>query len=84
MGAPTSTIFSEIYLQYIEHMFIYDILIQNNIRGYFRYVDDILLIYDVELTDIHTVLNQFNTAAPNLTFTLEEEIAKQITSWTSP
>jgi hypothetical protein len=51
MGAPTSATFSEIYLQYIEHIFIYDIVIHNNVRGYFRYVDEILLIYDTEITD---------------------------------
>lgn len=64
MGAPTSAIFLEIYLQYIEHTFIYDILIHNNVRGYFRYVDEILLIYDTEITDTHTVLQQFNAIAP--------------------
>jgi hypothetical protein len=78
MGAPTSTIFSEIYLQYIEHTSIFDILTQNNIHGYFRYVDDVLIIYDIELTNIHNVLKQFSTVSPKLTFTIEEEREKQI------
>jgi hypothetical protein len=56
MGAPTSAIFSEIYLQYIEHTFIMDILTKNNIHGYFRYVDDILIIYDTELTNIQSII----------------------------
>jgi hypothetical protein len=78
MCAPTSAIFSEIYLHYIEHTSIFDILTQNNIHGYFRYVDDILLVYDIELTNIHNVLKQFNTVSPKLTFTLEEEREKQL------
>jgi hypothetical protein len=31
MGAPTSLIFSELYLQFLEHAIIYNILIKNNI-----------------------------------------------------
>jgi hypothetical protein len=73
MGAPTSAILSEIYLQYIEHTSMYNILTQNNIHGYFRYVDDILLVYDVELINIHNVLKEFNTISPKLKFTIEEE-----------
>jgi hypothetical protein len=78
MGAPASSIFSELYLQYIEHTALYDILIHNCILGYFRYVDDILLIYDIEKTDIHTVLNSFNNATANLKFTIEEEEENRI------
>jgi hypothetical protein len=78
MGAPTSAIFSEIYLQYIEHKFIADILTNNNICGYFRYVDDILIVYDMELTNINKGLTQFNDIAHNLKFTIEEETNKVI------
>jgi hypothetical protein len=35
MGAPTSSILSEIYLQYIENTAVYDTLLHNNIMGYF-------------------------------------------------
>jgi hypothetical protein len=44
MGAPTSSILPEIYLQYIEHTEIYDILQQYNIIAYFRYADYILTV----------------------------------------
>jgi hypothetical protein len=50
MGAPSSAILSEVFLQYIEEIFITDILIQNKIIGYFRYVDDTLIIYDQIMT----------------------------------
>jgi hypothetical protein len=73
MGAPTSARLSQVL-----HMFIYGILKQNNIQGYFRYVDSCLIIYDTELTDVHSVLSQFNTITPNLKFTIEEEKDKCI------
>jgi hypothetical protein len=78
MGAPTSSILSEIFLQYMEHTKLVDILIQHQILGNFRYVDDVLLVYDATLTDIHTVLNNFNDATSPLQFTLEEEVHQQI------
>jgi hypothetical protein len=46
MVEPSSAILLEIYLQHLEHTKITDILTQHNIIGYFRYVDDILVIYD--------------------------------------
>jgi hypothetical protein len=45
MGAPTSSLLSEIVLQNWEHNII-RVLIENQIIGYFRYVDDIMIIYD--------------------------------------
>ena len=73
MGAPTSSILSDIYLQYFENTIIFDILTQHKIAGYFRYVDDILVIYNETLKNIHTVLDVFNELSPTLTFTLETE-----------
>jgi hypothetical protein len=72
MGAPTS-VFSEIFLQFIEHTVIFDILIKQHIVGYFRYVDDILIIYDSKITDIKNVLDNFNGMHYPQKFTLEEE-----------
>jgi hypothetical protein len=64
MGAPTSAILSEIYLQFLENSVIYNILKTHNIEGYFRYVDD--------------VLNEFNQITPKLKFTIEEELQQKI------
>jgi hypothetical protein len=50
MGAPTSSIFSEIYPQHIENIKIFDILLEHRIMGYFRYVDDILIVYKNDTT----------------------------------
>jgi hypothetical protein len=56
MGAPSSAIVAEIYLQHIESDNIYDILQKHKITGYFRYADDILLIYSEDITNINLTL----------------------------
>jgi hypothetical protein len=78
MGSATSSIFSEIYLQYIESTAIYDILRHNNIAGYFRYVDDILIVNNKTATDILNVFNSFNMLVPTMKFTMENEIDDKI------
>jgi hypothetical protein len=78
MGAPTSAIFAEIYLQHIEHTIIYKILQNHNIIDYHRYVDDILIIYNTETTNIHNTLHEFNQIHPKLKFKLELETNNQI------
>jgi hypothetical protein len=60
MGAPTLSIMAETYIQHIEHTQIYPILIQQKIIAYFRYVDDILIIYYQNITYIDHTLNEFN------------------------
>jgi hypothetical protein len=64
MGAPTSSVLSEIYLQFIEHTAIYTVILQNNILGYFRYVDDILIAYNDSIAYINKVLDSFNNEHP--------------------
>jgi len=78
MGAPTSSIFSEIFLQHMENTTIYKILTQNHIIGYFRYVEDILIIYNKSHTDIHNVVNEFNNINTDIKFTMEEETDNSI------
>ena len=73
MGAPTSSILSEVYLQHLENSKIYDILLNFNVMGYFRYVDDLLVIYNERKTDIEDLLWFFNNIAPKLNFTIEKE-----------
>ena len=76
MGAPSSAALSEIYIQHLEHTKITDIIIQQNIIGYFRYVDDILVVYDQSVTDIHKVHKALNNLTPTVKFTLENETTK--------
>jgi len=46
MGAPTSSVLPELYIQYLENTTILDILCKFKILGHFRYVDDILIVYN--------------------------------------
>ena len=43
------------------------------IEGYYRSVDDILLIYNKNQTDIGEIVLSFNSLTPSLNFTLEQE-----------
>ena len=45
MGAPTSSILFEVYLQHLENTTIPQLLEKHSVKGYFRHVDDILLAY---------------------------------------
>ena len=78
MGAPTSSIFSELYLQSLENSTIYNLLLNYDIKGYFRYVDDILIIYDEGKTNIDTLLECFKNISPKLKFIIEKEIEHKI------
>ena len=73
MGSPSSSIFSEIYLQYIENTAVYDTVLYNNITGYFRYADDILIVYDRTNTDKIKSLDSFNKLMPSMKFTIEKQ-----------
>ena len=65
IGAPTSSIFSETYLQYIEKTIIFDILRSSKVEGYFRHVDEILIGYKEKHTDIEEILNVSRTGLLN-------------------
>ena len=73
MGAPSSGILSEIFLQHVEHLHLPRLTHKHKLTNYSRYFDDILLIYDSSHTNIQSILNDFNSLHPNLTFTEESE-----------
>jgi hypothetical protein len=66
MGSSTSSIFSEIYLQYMENTAIYDILIHNNKTGYFRYLDNILVVYQFFSYTVIYILLKICIRFPNI------------------
>jgi hypothetical protein len=66
-SAPTSSLFSEIYLPYLENTKVFDILVKHRLIGYFRYVDD-------NAANIHEVQNTFNKLTPTMHLTVEEEV----------
>jgi hypothetical protein len=78
MGAPSSAILAEVFLQEVEHNEIYTILKKYNIEGYFRYVDDILIIYDSQSTNIANMLIEFNNIHKNIQYTREDETNNSI------
>jgi hypothetical protein len=78
MGALTSLILSEVYLQYLENSKIDNLLLSHNVVGYFRYVDDILIIYNEYITNIDILLHQFNNLTPKLNFTIEKETERKL------
>jgi len=78
MCVPTSSILSEIDLQHLENIKIYDILKNSRVVGYFRNVDDVLLIDNETLTDIADVISSFNDLTPSLNFTLERQIENKL------
>jgi len=73
IGEPTFSIISELYLQFLENPTIYNIPLNYDIKGYFRYIDDILIVYDEEKTNIDTILDCFNNISPKIKFAIEKE-----------
>ena len=73
MGTPSCSILSEILIQHIEHTHLPQLTHKHEFINYFQYVGDRLLIYDSSHTDIHTILEDFNSIHPNLQFTEEVE-----------
>jgi hypothetical protein len=80
MSAPTSSIFSEIYLIYIENTKIIDILLEHHILGYICYV---LIVYKYDTTNIYDAIDTFNNIIPNIKYTMEDEKENTSTSWVS-
>jgi hypothetical protein len=78
MGAPTSAILAETFIQHMEHTYIYPILKTQQIIAYYRYVDDILILYNKNKTNIEKTLNDFNNIQPSIKFTIEKEKHEKI------
>jgi predicted transcriptional regulator len=78
MGAPTSSIFSEIFLQHLEETKLPSIAKKLHLIEYLRYVDDILVLYDSQHTDLNTITHEFNSLHNNIQFTHEDEQDKLI------
>ena len=59
MRNPNSTISPQFYLQHLEKTKIFDILCSSEVVGYFKNVNDILIVYNQNNTDIE-VQKAFN------------------------
>jgi hypothetical protein len=73
MGAPSSDLIAEIFLQHIENLQLTRLTHKHKIINYCRYVDDILLIFDSNHSNIEKILDDFNSLYPKLQFTAETE-----------
>jgi hypothetical protein len=71
MGTPTSGLLAEFFLQHLEHLHIPHLSDKQKIIKYFRYVDDILFIYDINHSYVQNILKDFNTIHLKLKFTAE-------------
>jgi hypothetical protein len=58
MGSPTSSIFSEVFIQYLEHTQIVNIIAKYNDVVYHRYVDDIFIVYNNASINIDDLLTK--------------------------
>ena len=66
------------FLQHLEHIHIPLLSDKHKTVRYFRYVDDILIIYDTNHSDVHNILDNFNTTHPKLNITVEQETNSQV------
>jgi hypothetical protein len=73
MGAPSSGLIAEIFLQHMEHSHLPHLTYKHKIVNYCRYVDDILLIMDSNHSNKQDILDDFNSLHPRLQFTAETE-----------
>lgn len=74
MGAPTSAILADLYMDYYERKFFYiSGQFSNNIKFYRRYVDDTILIWDGDADSLLAFINCLNSFHPNIQFTHETE-----------
>jgi hypothetical protein len=78
MRAPSFSIISEIFLQSMEQNHLPTIAKKHNLTNYFRYVDDILIVYDTQQTDLTSLLADFISLHPKLLFTKENEQNNQL------
>jgi hypothetical protein len=78
-GAPTSAILDETFIQHPEYTIIVNIFSKYHIINYYRYVDDILIIYNKQTnTSINDVFDKFSTIHPRIKFTIKEESDNKI------
>jgi hypothetical protein len=78
MGAPSSGLIAVFFLQHLEHHHLPHLSTKHRVINCFWYVDDILLIYDANHTDIHSILNDFNAIHQKMRFTAETETDKKL------
>jgi hypothetical protein len=78
MAAPSSVLLAEIYLKFLEHNQILNQLTNHKILSNHRYVDDVLIMYNILNTDINKTQSHFNSLRHKIQFSIENEVNNQI------
>jgi len=78
MGSPISSILAEIYLQYLEEIFVKQWLEKKEIMYYKRYVDDVLIIFDQNKINADTGYSMINNTDKHLEFKISHKINNTI------
>uniref|UniRef100_A0A8D9BBF2 Nicotine oxidoreductase n=1 Tax=Cacopsylla melanoneura TaxID=428564 RepID=A0A8D9BBF2_9HEMI len=71
MGSPLSPILANIYMNHFENKILQESKFKNNIISWFRYVDDILIIWSSSNRQMENFKNDLNKINDNIQFTLE-------------
>jgi hypothetical protein len=74
MGAPSSSLIAEMFLQHVEHTYLAHLSTRLKIVYYCRYVDDILIIFDTRHASLPYILGEFKNLHPKLQFSAEGEV----------
>ena len=74
MGSPLSPFLADLFLNQIERDIISKLPHFKQVSGWFRYVDDILVIFSGSEQDIETFHQSLNSIRPSLKFTIEHEV----------
>jgi hypothetical protein len=64
--------------QHLEHNNIQKTLMKHKVIDYYRYVDDILFVYNEKYTNINHMLTDFNNIHPNIQYTMETQIDNKL------
>jgi hypothetical protein len=78
IGTPPSAILAEILVQYLKHTNIISTLKKHQITDCYRYVDNLLIIYNEDTTNSENTSADFNSIQPNIQFTIEKEMHNKL------
>ena len=73
MGSPISRTLAEIYLQYLEEIFVKQCLEKKEITYYKRYVDDLLIIFVQNKINADTIYSMINNIDKHLEFKISQK-----------
>ena len=73
MSSPISGTIAEIFLQYLEHTHIEPLIESKQILYYTQYIDDILIIYDIDNTNSDKLTQHANSMHDNRQFNPTQE-----------